>query len=116
MNGDLKIEHAFVGPPLRLFDWADSLIAHPFTGLPGVTRNFDGNEQTCRELEEQLIAPWGEPQDRRVVDAACVVAHLLNVDIWLRDPPELLERHPDRVNHWLHAFADAMEQFDWNTA
>jgi len=116
VNGDLKIDHVFVGPPLRIFDWADSLIAHPFAGLPGVTRNFDGNEQTRRELEEQLIAPWGEPQDRRMVDAARVVAHLLNVDVWLRDPPELLELHPDRVNHWLHALADAMEQFDGNTS
>jgi len=116
VNGDLKIDHVFVGPPLRLFDWADSLIAHPFTGLPGVTRNFDGNEQTGRELREQLIAPWGEPQDRRVVDAACVVARLFNVDIWLRDPPEVLELHPDRVNHWLHAFADAMDRLDGNTS
>jgi len=116
VNGDLKTDHAFVGPPVRIFDWADSVIAHPLTGLSGVARNFDGDEQTRRELEEKLIAPWGEPDDRRVVDAAGVVAHLLNVDVWLRDLPELLESHPDRINHWLHAFANAMEQFDWNTS
>ena len=107
VDGDVKFEHVFVGPPLKLFDWADSVISHPYANLGGLGSMFESADAV--ELRGAFLDEWGGSPDEPAVAAAITTGRLLRADIWLRDPPGALDLYPGRVARHLNAMADALE-------
>lgn len=103
-DSDIGPHHAFVGPPLRLFDWADAVVTHPLVSVFNLERQLEPGPATAG----LLAAAWGERLDTRLARAASLVARLLAADVWLRVPPASLERHPGGVDRWVGRLADGL--------
>ncbi len=104
VNGDFKPSHVFVGPPMRLFDWGDAVISHPLVSVITATRNFESPDVAIH-----IAAAWEADVSGDIVAAASVVTDLLLADVWLRDPPTVLERHPDQLERTLLRMAATIE-------
>ena len=103
-NSDVKWEHAFVGPPLRLFDFGDSVVTHPFVSLDRVGLMSD-DDPTSAHLRSQVLDAWGGSESE-LAAAASVVGALLHADVWLRDPPGARELFPDAIPRVITRFLD----------
>ena len=107
-NGDVKHEHAFIGPPLRLFDFGDCLITHPFVSLDRVARLAEDHAGAV-DLQAIVLAAWDTTPDDPSIPPARMASALLGAEIWLRDPPGAREMFPDAIPRWLGRFCDLMD-------
>ena len=103
-NGDVKHEHAFVGPPVRLFDWADGSVTHPLVPVFNLGRQLSPGS----EAAQLLASSWHAELDGRAARAGSIVARLLGADVWMRVPPAAWERHPGGIERWVERLADAL--------
>lgn len=103
-NSDVKPSHVFVGPPPRLFDWGDAVLANPLLGAGTIRRSFGDPAM------KQFVEAWGRDISSPAVAAATSLVDLVNLDVWLRDPSAALDRHPGQINKLLHQLADRLAQ------
>ena len=104
-NGDVKWDHAFVGPPLRLFDFGDSVVTHPYVSVSGVELMFTDDPRSD-DLESIVLEAWSGSASEPAIEAAWVVDAWLRVETWLRDPPGARRLYPDAVPRVTRRFLD----------
>lgn len=104
-NGDVKWDHAFVGPPLRLFDFGDSVVTHPYISVSGVELTFT-DDPGSDDLKSIVLEAWGGSASEPAIEAARVVDAWLRVETWLRDPPGARRLYPDAVSRVTRRFLD----------
>ena len=101
-DSDVGRHHAFAGPPLRLFDWADTVVTHPLVSL------FHVERQLAPDAAEIVARAWRAETDGPLARAASSAARLLGADVWMRVPPEAWKRHPGGIERWVERLADAL--------
>lgn len=99
-NTDLKPSHVFAGPPARLFDWGDAVLAHPLLSSGTIQRAI-GDDALARYL-----AAWNDRPDSPAATGAATLDPLLRLGVWLRAPDAALDRYPEQVNNLLARLAD----------
>lgn len=103
-DSDIGPHHAFAGPPLRLFDWADGSVTHPLVPVFNLGRQLSPGS----EAAQLLTNAWRAEIDGSAAQAASIVARLLGADVWMRVPPEAWERHPGGIERWVERLADGL--------
>lgn len=103
-DSDIGPHHSFIGPPMRLFDWADGSVTHPLVPVFNLRRQLDPGPAAAAMLADR----WNADIDGTVAQAASIVARLLGADVWLRVPPAAWERHPGGIERWVERLADAL--------
>ncbi len=101
-NSDLKPSHVFVGPPVRLFDWGDAVLTHPLMSCGTILDGFG------HKAVHHYVAAWGESMHSPAVDAGLALTDLIKLDVWLRDPPAALDRHPGQIEKLLTQLANKL--------
>ena len=90
VDTDLQPRHAFAGPPIRLFDWADAVVSHPLCSI-----RPDGEDET-----ERIADAWGHRVDHHLVHIGRILDVILRLAVWMREPSGTAERHPDAIPYW----------------
>ena len=90
VDTDLGPRHAFAGPPIRLFDWADAVVSHPLC-----TIRPDGDDET-----ERIAHAWGHRLDERIVRIGRILNVVLRLAVWTREPSGTAERFPNAIPYW----------------
>ncbi len=108
VNHDLKPEHAFAGPPLKIFDWGDSVVGHPLSMQLAMKLNLDPTRRAPGSHVEELFDIWSCNPQSDVAQAAFVVEHLLKVDVWMRNPAAIA-LHPKVAPYWMSELASLLE-------
>lgn len=104
INSDVKPEHVFVGPPLRLYDWGDAVVSHPLAGLPAVERLAAASGLPF----DSLLEPWGVERGSDLALAGAAVGELIGADVWMRDMPGVFDRHPGALGRAIARLADRL--------
>jgi hypothetical protein len=127
-HDDLHGGNVFVGPAgIRIFDWGDSVVAHPFATMLGTLNSVaratstDPEGPVLRRLRDAYLEAWTDVLPRAALDGvlerALDLGRIGKAAAWARAldglEPERMAGHGDSPALWL---ADLVERLDRRAA
>lgn len=102
-HNDLQFGNVFSQDGLRISDWGDAVLTHPFMCLHAFASNvsetlhISPSSKQISLLKRRYISHWGSPSNatlNREANLATVLGHLVNASTWLRLPKQAILEYP----------------------